>query len=728
MDRQPSSFRPSQRTSAFAADGLSLSQIIMILHRRLGVFLSVLIVITVVGVAFSFLVTPVYMATSLIKLDPNQHKPLSANTQSSAFSDQTFVDTEVSVMRSPEVAQRVVRDLGLADNPMYAPRTGMLHSLLGGARPAPTPATRQSLIAKQLSRHFKVEREGATNLVDLSYLSTNPAQAALIANAFARSYLEVSVGAEVDTASQQASWLDSRVQALSAEVQRADADLAHYKAAAGIVSGGANGTITDQQIAPISTELATAESEAAAAHAKLTVTRAQIQKGRMDSIPDAQDSPTISTLRLQRAEALNNQAKLNARYGPKFPKSIEAQRQIDEFSRQISAEEKRIYNGLESSESSAEARAVSLRGDLGTLRNQQAANTQASVQASRLQQIADAATAAYNEALTEDQRAHQQEHLTEIDAHLISPAARPLTPAFPNIPLFVALSVFVGLISAASAVFLVEVLDTSLRSATDVENALDLPLLAAAPQLTSRQLGSKAGQRLSVAGYVASKPMSAYAESIRTLRGALLLGDAQSPPKVVALTSALPLEGKTFTAISLAAVMRLSGERVLLVDCDLHRHSLASSLGMKADRGLLEVLKGEAELEQAIIRHEPLGFEILPLTNAPAPAEDVLGGDAFHFLLQRLRTEYDHVILDSPPILVVANAAVVAVAADAVVVLLRWGHTPSKAVLSTVARLEQHHARVVGAMFTQVDTSRRASFEGGHPGHYYRGYQGYYQE
>ncbi len=706
---------------------LDLTQIIAIIRRRLVLFLTVFVVLAAATLLISLFLTPLYSATAMIKLDPDQHKLLSSGPQQNPVPDPDMIDTEIAVMRSPEVARRVVDELNLEQNPAYLGRRGFLRSLLAGPRPPSTEPERIA-IAKRLSQRFKATRESTTYIVDLSYVSPDPRQAATLANAFAREYLQTTVSSQVNTAAQQAAWLGARLQALGADLQQADANVARYRAAAGIVSGGVNGTITDQQVAPISTQLATAQSEAAAAHAAVTAARAQMARGGLDSVSSVLGSATISQLRLERAEVLKKQAEISVRYGPKYPESVDVQQQLDSVNRQLNDESRRIVGGLEGDASAAGARAQSLQSDLDRLRAQQAANTQASVEADSLQRDADAKRAIYNEVSALEQQASQQAHLTESNAHLISSATPPTTPSFPNIPLFAVMGVMLGALGGAGAVFLGEALDTGLHSATQVETAFDIPLLAAAPTLVRSQLRTKAGSSQSAADYIVNKPLSLYAESMRNLRSALMLRSAGSPPKVIALTSALPLEGKTFTAISLAAIMGLSGERVLLVDCDRHLHSVAGALGLRADSGLVEVLKGQANLDQVILRHQASGMDVLPLTNSPPLAEDLFGGERFEALLERLRSAYDHIILDLPPALAVADARTLSAAADAVVVVLRWGRTSRKVVASTLARLEQDHANVVGAVLTQVDASNRSAAGAVAPGFDSRVYQDYYQE
>lgn len=676
-----------------------------------------------VTVIASLILKPMYDATATIRVDPTQKAAIDIEALArGAPPDQAMVDSEVRVMQSRDLARTVVQTLNLSADPEFAPPPGLRARLMGKvSAPAIETAT------DNVMRRLDVNRQGSTYLVGLRFRSENAGKATKIANAFAREYILASVRSRIEAATEQSDWLSKRLDTASGEAQQADSQLAQYRASKGIVTGVSGGTITEQQISTLTLQLATAESEAAAARSNFEAARSQMAQGGVDSVSSVLNSATITELRRQRAELQRNRAEIDARYGPRHPEAVKVEQQVIGIDRQLHDEAQRIVSGLESDARAAAARANSLKRDLSGLTGQLATNNQASVQADSLQREAEAKRTIFSQIAASMQQMKQEEHSSTAQARILSLASVATKPYFPNTSLFAALGLAFGLIFGSMAVFVAELLDSGIRTVEDVERDLGLNFISSAPLLTSKTLQFE-GNALEPWDYVVARPMSGFAEAMRSVRSAIRLSEIDSKSKVIALTSTLPSEGKTVTSVSLARVMAMSGESVILVDCDLRRNALEGLMAVPPSIGLVEVLTGAASLDAAIVKDSVKGLDILPLHKAAFTPRDLFGTKAMVELLNVLRERYDHVVLDCPPLLAVNDARVLASLSDAVLFIARWGKTPRRAIRTALDRLAYDKSNVSGVMLSMVDTRNRLTLGAGDESYYYGHYKGYYQD
>ncbi|WP_343525281.1 polysaccharide biosynthesis tyrosine autokinase [Sphingomonas sp.] len=687
--------RPSQNGQG-PADGDTLSSAIHgalgIVRRRWRTMALIAAVIFAAAIAIVFMMTPRFEAAARVRIDPSRSAAMGQlSDQPVGMPDQSIVDTEVGVMRSIEIARAVVRKLNLFDDKEFT---------AGLSMPAkPTEAQREDMenqVAARLLRAMTAEREKSTYIVEIAIESTNADKAARIANAWADQYIEYTVGRRSGTAERQGRFLDERLRTLSGQAAEADQQLAQYRAQAGIVdvASGAQ-SVTDQQIAPLASQLATAESEAAAARSKLAIARAQIRGGGIDAVSAVLNSEVIRNLRAQRAQLAAEQGEIATRYGPRHPESIKIAQQIEAQDKQIAEEANRVVGGLESEANAASARAASLRSDLSRLRSQQSADIRSSAQAETLKRKAEISRDNYNRIATQAQSVNQMASSSLSQAQIIEAATPPARPSKPKRGQLLAAGLLFALVAGIGVGGAQELLTSGLRTVADVRR-LGFDVAASIPRVRSSQ-GLAADQ-------VNIRPMGFFAEAFRGLRRYLSLGDAQAH-RVIAITSTLPDEGKTTSSLSLARVMALAGERVLLIDADIRRATIADIAGFSPTMGLVEVLRGEATLDQAIVTEAGSVVDILPVAKSTFTPEDLFSNAAMAPLLDLARERYDHVVIDTPPLLGVADARVIVTYADAVMLAVKWNATPRNAVKTALDILRHDKANIVGAIYTMVDAS-----------------------
>lgn len=704
-DRYGSSAQPSTGSANNV-----VSSAIDILRRRFKVLAIVAAVIFAILASLILRMTPMYEATAKIKLDPGKDAVIDADDKGgSNFPDQSLIDTEVSIMRSREVARSVVDRLHLDSDPEFMSD--------GKSSKLPVAQSREDKkdeVVDNVLDGLDVGREKATYLIGLSFISVDPAKAAKIANAFADAYLANTLQARTGTANQQAKFLDQRLRDVGADLATTDRQVAQYKAEAGIITvgdrGTSAGTVVDQQVMPLTVQMAQAESEAAGARAQVDAARAQIASGGLKSLSGVLSSPVVAALRGQEADVQKGIEQARGIYGPNHPFFLRQQQQLAELDAQIEQEAKRIYQSLQSDAAAKNAEAAVLRSRVAGLRGEQASNTRNSVIAQSLLQQADTKRETFNKIAAQQQQMNQVAKYTGTQARIVEAAFPPDRKSSPKTKLLLVVSFLFAGAAGLGTIVTQEILSGGLKTAADVENGLKIPFIVSIPKLKDGSFFSQ-GSRENPADIIIDTPVSPFAEAFRIARNTLLLaGEGASSPRIISMMSTVPDEGKTTSSLAMARVLATSGERVLLIDCDLRQNGLSRIIGNDGRPGLVELLSGRADLSQVVRKDRAPTLDIIPVPNAVFTAQDIFGTDAMSSLLKRLLREekYDRIVLDTPPLLGVADARVLASLSDAAILLIRWNSTALGAIQSALAWLEADRAPLVGAMFTMVDPKSEA--------------------
>jgi polysaccharide biosynthesis transport protein len=686
-----------------------------VLQRRWKTLVAITVLVTAAAVALIFLMTPQFEATARVRIDPSRSPLAKADAQKDDTLSPEAIETEVSVITSLDIARQVVDKLHLESDPELGKG---IKSSDGAASGTP----RDVQLATALLRHVDVSREKLTYLIGITVKSVDAAKAARIANAFADLYIQTKINTASGSAQTQADWFRQRLEKLQVEVRDADQRVARYRAAAGIVGTGengsqSNGSIADQRVGPLSNQLATAQSEAAAARAQLTAAEAQASRGGLDSVSEVRSSPVVAELRRQRADLLRNIGEVQARYGDKHPESLRVRGQLETVDKQIREEGDRVLGSLRANASAADAQVSSLSKSMASLEGERGRETEAAVQADSLSREAAAKRTEYerlSQMLLESTQAAQN---SIAQAEIVGRAEPASHPSSPNKPLLLALGIFLGLAAGAATIAVQEVMVSTLRTSNDVEELLGLPMLAAIPKVSSEN---------SPADLLISKPTSIYSEAFRIIRTSVVAKRGDKPPiKIVAVTSALPSEGKTSCALAFARSLAIGDAKTILVECDVRRAAVNKlvNVPMGSQPGIVEVLHGEVSMPDAIRPSDVANLDQLLVKEPYFSSEDLFGSNNMRELLSYLSQRYDQIVLDLPPLVGLADGRTLATLADAVLMVVKWDSTPSKAAETAVGWLQADGANVLGVLLSMVSTSSQAL------GSYYysKQYSKYYQ-
>jgi polysaccharide biosynthesis transport protein len=714
-----------------ADDAIDLHALIAAFRRRLGLFIAVAAAVCLIVLALMLGQPPVYTATASLQINTRKEQVVAGQAVLSALdAEAAIVDTEVEVLKSPQLAAQVVQTLGLIRDSEFNAR--LRSSPLTQHLPRATPAPTDSQIERQqvidaVRRRLTVRRVGLTYSMAVSFTSESPIKAARIANTFADAYLQSQLTAKFDANAQANTFLGARLEDLRRQVEAADAAVSAYRIDNGLLSAQ-GATLTEQEISAYNQQLALARAQQAEQDARLRTARSQMAAGSNgDDVGEALSSPVVQNLRAQRAAISTRVADLSVRYGPLHPDMIRARQELADIDAQIQAEIRRVVSNLDAQAQVARQRAASVQSSLDAARGALADNNAASVRLRELEGEAEAARAIYRAFLDRYRETSAQTGVEQADARIVSRATPPTAQSAPNLMISLALGLMLGAAAGTGAVIIANAMQTGLSGPDDLERRLGVGAVGAIPLASS--VASAEDQTLHPIDLVVQRPLSVFAEAFRALRTSItpivsVVGEPSA--RIVAVTSAVPGEGKTTTAVCLARVAARSGGRVLLIDGDPRRRGVTRMVGLNPEHGLAEVLHGAVAWRNVLVLDPASGAQVLPLSGSGLSADDLLGAPPMTTLLDELRQAFDLIVIDTAPVLVLADARILSAKADTVILLARWRKTPARAVAAALRILHQSGARPIGVTLSQVDVRAQSGQGYSHADYDYRAYRKYY--
>ena len=721
--------RPTIMPTERPAPSTSLIDLFKTYRRHLALFVLVAGAIMLAVAAYTLLQTPRYTATATLVIAPRPAEIGSDRT--TALSDpaaDSSVDTQVELLKSRTLATRVVDRLMLTEptrfddlmrNPSIRDRVAIL-----AARPVAVAASaRRDAAIERLQQGLDVHRTAQTFALNLSFVHHDPQLVADIVNTYAREFVAQSTVVKREGSDASITLLRGQLAGARREVEAADNALGRYKVAHNLMSVQ-GGTIAEQQLSSLDGQVALARAGEAEASARLQTARQQLARGSSgDDLGEALGSPVIQQLRSQRAVLSAQVADLDGLYGPKYPPLAAAQRQVAEIDTQIQGEITRTIANLEAQRDVAARRTGSLASSAGGARAQVVSNSVASIALGALQLRSDTAHQIYAQILNRLNEIGAQAATTQSDARVASLAAVPTRPTSPNMPINLLVGALLATAIGLGVVFLKQGTDRGIRTLEDVEGRLQLPYLAGLPTLGSAVRHVGGSDPISA---LVDHSGSAYAEGYRNLAASVLQAAGSGKVRTIALTSALPNEGKTTASIGLARIVAMSGVSTVLVDADMRRPSIANALGLRPTVGLQQVLEGDATLDEALLPDVDSSLTILPMLRAGLAASHALGNGSFDALIEDLKARFDVVIFDASPVLPVVDGRLVAKKVDSTILLVRWRKTSDAAVEMAIHLLQSLGVKMTGVALSRVDLRALARSGYGDPAQFMGSYSGYY--
>ena len=723
---------------------IDLRDLLQTLWRRKMVIISTAALITVVAALVVLQLTPRYTASTQIMLETRQSKVVDfENVLSGISPEMATVLSEVEVIGSTSLISRVVDKLHLVQDPEF---NGALKSppWYADYLKLETYLPEDLLIAiglkkpeVELSEEERRERErtkvvsavkerlgiapvNRSLVISVSFVSENPRKAALIANTIADNYIVDQLEAKFEATRRATAWLNDRIQSLKEKVQQTESAVAAYRdRMAGQI--GQSTSLTEQQVSELNSQLILARAARAEASARLEqVERLLSSEGDLSSAAEVLNSPLIQRLRDQEAQVVRKVSELESRYGERHPTMIKAKAELRDLRLSIEREVKKIAQSLRNEVQVARVRERTLDQNLAQLEARRGEQNRAEIRLHELEREADANRLLYENFLSRFKETSEQEDLQQADARVISKAEIPTIPTFPKKSLTVALAMVGSLFLGVVLVFVLEKLDNSFRSAEQVERETGVPAIGMIP-LATGIVGKK-----KISQVLIDKPTSALSEAVRSLRTSLLLSNVDDPPRIVGTTSTIPGEGKTALSIWLAQTAARSGQKALLIDCDLRRPAVHKNLDLDNSTSLIELLSEDCSAQDAIQKDPASGAYVLPAKNSQVNALDLLSSKNMAHIVQSFRPHFDLIVLDMPPMLAVSDAKVAGNLTDKILYAVKWDATPRELVRTGLRSAFEAKLDVAGVVLTQVNVRKHARYGYGDHGAYYGKYKSYY--
>lgn len=679
-------------------------------RRNLLLFSVVVISILALTAAIMAFLTPQYAASASLLIEPS-NAPVAAAGQDvrRSLGGVDEVDTEIALLRSPLMAQRAAE--------LYAARF---------ASPDGDEFTADEIdsLAARIRRSTTISRAGDVRVLDIVSVSEDAAFAAASANMIAEAYLQSQVQAKTERSLSSSDFINARLAELQKNAISTQAAVDQYRAANGLSSSN-SATNAEQEVSNLNTQLAQARADLAEKRGRFNSAREQMSRGSAGAdVGAALGSGTIASLRQQESSASARLAVFRERYGPLHPERRQVEEELRDIRERIQDEINRVLSNLEAEVQTAQSRVASLEASRGGALGAVRGNSVAQTGLSALEQKAAAAQSIYESFLESSQQSGALKDSAMPDARIASRAVVPKVPSSPNY-ILIGLA---GMVLAASAglfsILLAEYLRRGVQTKRDVERRLQLRYAGAVPTLKSTLTDRKAVE--APHDYVIAHPHSLFAEAFRSIRTFLTLSPG-ARPRVLAITSALPGEGKTTTAVCLARTSAAEGMSVIVVDADLRRRGTSTLCDYDSSNDIFSYLMGEAAIEECI-QEDPLSnLHVLGSRDVPKDARNPLTEERVEKMFIELRARYDIVIVDTAPILGVAEGRVLATAADRVLFVTKWKTTSMRAVEAAVAMLIDAKAKVTGLALSQVNIKKYASTGDGDVYAYTKKFRGYYQ-
>ncbi len=710
----------------------SLWNVLDIVRRRKFTVVGFFVLVVTLVAAASLVMRPKYEAVVRIVLNRENANPLGFKDLGDGTRDDpdytVSLDTQVQILQSETLATNVIRNLHLDQNPAFGGKRAS-SGKAGSGRSEDRQA--QQRVLRAFSDGLSVSKEKNTRVIEIRYKSKDPKLAADIANALTQAFIEHNFKMRFQATTQTSNWLTQQLSELATKVQDSQQKLVDYQKKHGFVELDEKQNVVTTRLDDLNRELTAAQADRITKEANYRLTLA----GSPELTAKAEPNALIDRLNAQEASLKTQYAQATVQMGPSNPKVQELSNQIKETQDEINAELKKMSDRAQTQFSEAGVREKMLRAAVEEQKEQANKLSETAIEYSLLKRDAESNRALYEGLLQKLKEAGVSAGMRSSNIEVVDVADVPVVPVEPNIPRNLVVAVLLGLVGGIGLAFVQEKLDQTVRSFHSLQAVSSLPQLGIIPLASSNGLHLTAGPKHEMNALpqggspvdliVSSDPMSPIAESYRALVNSILLS-GQVPPRIILITSAVTGDGKTATSINIALVLAKQGKRVLLVDADVRRPSIDKVLRLRCTGGLSTILRSR---DNPAVRDNKTASDVFPLrlTGIPnlfvvpaGPLEsdsaEFIGSKVMQDLLQEWNMQFDHIIIDSPPVSLVADTVRLSVSADSVILVVRWGHTPQGALARAQELLSQVNAPVMGVVFNAADLSS-------HSGRY--GYYGY---
>jgi polysaccharide biosynthesis transport protein len=740
---QPMGYPRYPKAEQAQESDMTLKDFIQILRkRRWTLVLTFLTVIALVAGA-TLMMTPTYRASVMIKIDKENPNILENMKDSfggvmGQLMGDDYYQTMHKVLKSRSLAKKVIYDMKLEQTPDFADAKRKADERIaaaGGAYKSSSVHQPSDLISMEVIDLFldrvTVNPQQKSRLVKLSFDSHDPRLATDVTDYMANAFIEFNVERKFDLTSRSQAWLETQEKEMKAALEESEKALNKYVSDQGLVfiggsddrtvdprtgvSTGNNGayTIVSSKLAQLSTNYVQATAERIAKESAYR----QLKNGDPNSNPAVLANPLLQVLKKDYATAESDYSQLSKQYRPDHPKMVRMKEQIVALKSKIDDEVKRTADSLKEDYDAAVKKEVSLAAALEQQKGEAMKTNEKLVRYQILKREVGTNRALYEMLLAKKKEAGIATSLTASNIQVLDIAETPIKQHRPNIPLNMAIGVFLGLFGGIGLVFLKEHMDDTVKTPEDIEKHVALPSLGMVPNFAA--VGEKFGGYLITDNNV----RGVLYESYRSIGAYIKFSSAGKPPRVMVVTSARPGEGKTTLSVNTAIALSRSGGRGVIVDADMRKPQIHKIFGADNSKGLSAYLTGHIELSHSgLIQHSKVeNLDIVTAGIIPPNPSDLLSSERMQDLLRVLANSYSFVIIDSPPVLGLSDSVTISTMTDGVIMVLRSGATTKAESAQARKLLQGVNAKILGVVLNDIS---RADLKYGA----YNYYSSYYYE
>lgn len=702
------------------SDNTGPAQALSVLWSRKGLIGAVVAGATGLAVLALRLIEPTYTAETLIALNTRTSAAESLLTTKPTVTTPplttVLVSTEIDILESRGLAAQVVDALALTRDPEFNPLLDQAElppplatalraakDLLRGDRPEKDPRT-QTIDA--VLENLEVKSAADSYVLRVAFESEDPRKAALIANAFADLYIRGQREAKLEDMQLATDWITAQIAALRRDLAENAGSMVAFRQKHGLSPAQVRdkGLVATQQLVALSTELAEAERERAEAEAALSQARSAAKGGNVMALTFIEDSPFLQEMRREEAKILGRIAEMSVGYRTDSPAVDALRGQLATLRAEIGREVGKHVDRLANAAAQAKAREDALRHRMDLISERTAAADPAMTELEQREKEIEAKNLMLESFLSRYAELTNRAEIDEPDARVASRATPPAKPSHPKPVLFLGVALAGSMGLGMSLAFMLEHFRSGFQSTRQVREALDLPTLGIIPDV------AKLPARTLPGDYLVDRPESVYAEAVRSAQIAIMNARDGDARKGIMITSSLPGEGKTAFAVSLGRSLALAEKKVLLVDCDLRRPSVARQLNAYEIPGFSDYLRQQASLEE-VLRHDPRsGLDFVASGGRTQDPQKMLDDPAARALFQQAAARYDLVLVDTPPTMVAFDAALLADVCGMALYVVEWDTTPRRAVQAGVDHLRGFDIPVAGVVLTKVDLDKQRQY------------------
>ena len=695
--------------------------------KRKWAILAFAAVAAVLAGAVALSLTPVYRSTATVLIEAGKGKILSIEDVYAGTQQREHYQTQVEIIKSREVAERTARALKLWEHPEFDPRAGETTWTTRALVTAGIRTADDKLVwaegelaqatTERLMKVLTVEPVRLSNLVKVSFESNDKALAARVANALAEQYIAADRDARFAFSRQVSSFLQERLTSLREKLTESEQALQAYREKRGIVNlGGSAQALAGQQVNATTEKLVGARTRRTELESAYLQLRA-ITNGDYGSSPVVMRDPAVMDSARQLNDANRRLAELSETLGSRHSKVLQLESEKAQIEAVLARQRAAVAAAVTREYEAARSTEQALERALGSVRSSVQNVNREEFQLAVLERDAQSNRQLYDMFMTRAKETNLASDVQASVARVVDQAIPANVPVKPARTRIVSVAAVLALFIGAMASLLLDRLDNTVKGGDDAETRLKQPLLSVLPEVLNVD-------RRHLASLLLRDPHSHFAEAIRTARTGILLSSIDEPNKVVLVTSTLPNEGKTTVAINLA-LAHAQTKRTLLIDADMRHAQVGRSLRMAPGcRGLSNLVAGTAEVSSCIYKFKDTGLFVMPVGETPPNPLELLLSQRFRKVLASLSSQYEMVVIDSPPVELVSEALVIAPLVTSTIFVVKAMTTPAPLARKSMQRLQRAGGSILGVIVNQLDFKHAQRYHGEY-GSSSNGYGGY---